>query len=681
MIPIYDTHRLTYKNSKIYAISYEDGTTRLDFFAPSSNSDDDPVNVGDTLYTNSNGDITSGSGTSLSSGYFVAERATIFVTDFSDQHLVQWVTTAGQTEVGDGKLLGEGDVTVMSANQSDNTDFDYTKLKNKPSISSWKEREATYSVSTWGEEVTVDEWTTVLKIRAKESCLKNATCGYRMCIKLNGPTRPGQQLFIVSETLSDVNILNSWNDVPGSSDENQYDNSITVLNGFEGVALAGESYGIDDDGNSTYKWRATSQTSLANPPTIAGGNSDGDTVQYVEISDVSGVASYNVRSTTKVIVCTDITPDYTILQLQLKFSRVGQRVIVINNGTKILHLYNSYPSDSTETEAKEHCCFYVNASDGVTDSSVSRSVGVLGTATIGGSDAIRFWGFADKDEYTASDVVRNIQEAKFVVSGRMATGDGINSEIYVKSSSDHSSGYSDGADDDGNYVATAESPIWATNRTTIELGTIDLQKTTTSLRIIIELDDDLIIHNADDDGCIYFHAYIQGGTVGQNVQLLTPIIENGLQFSKNINEADDGSKSHISFGTMCIGQRFVWHKWDTDAGTSTYEPFVNHASTVADLPINDYSYSENNGTGYESQRSSSDVEHLQTAASNVPLVVDDVSAEYQKTYPDGGYADGSYHSTVYPYDIYNISSGYYKTNHISMPVTGTIGACNEAFVE
>ena len=462
MIQISDTHRLVYRNATLKAYLYSNQSTRINFYDPDGES------LGDTLQTNDKGFICAGTGTDVLQGYFVQNKALIVCT-LSDGTTVQWVTGEDISGVvNDGRLLGLNDEEIFSANQeADSKTFDYLKLLNQPKLKPWQESQLTVAVGNtdgtdaWGSSVSVPKQVTVLKIQDLADCLTGLKCSYRKCIVLKRPVRPGQQLMVVSETGSDTILLNEGVAVPDSESDEQYTNAISVLDAYEGVALAAVY-----TRNDVYEWQAVSKTRLFDL------NSGANGLQYVNMG-TSAVTSAAVRKDAKVVIVSQSSGQDS--SLQLVFSRAGQNVIVVNNSFNKLYLCNVLP---TTVSQESSVCVLSGMTASPASSASRRSVAAVGSGVIG-DGVIRFWGL------------------------------GTNADSYVN-------GVSGGTVQRVTFRPIAE----VSGNVTLNLGDLRIDPYAESLEISVDVSGISVTSSAVHT--IGFSVYVYGGADGQVLGVATP---------------------------------------------------------------------------------------------------------------------------------------------------------------
>lgn len=139
IVPINDTHRLPYIKAKLTATKLGAGnTTPIQFF------DQDEVELGFTIYTNSQGYICDSNGNLLGNGIFLHEDGVVTCT-YNGAQVAQWVVkspiSGSDVQVNDGKMLNARGDVVWSANSAGNYTLKYSDLEGTPRLNEWSEDE------------------------------------------------------------------------------------------------------------------------------------------------------------------------------------------------------------------------------------------------------------------------------------------------------------------------------------------------------------------------------------------------------------------------------------------------------------------------------------------------------------------------------------------------------------
>ena len=476
MTPIHDTHKLPYGNAVIHAFAY-DTQTPIMFY----NGDGDEL--AEVLYTNAAGFLFYGEGQQSDKGYFVNEKATIVATLKAGD--VQWVAIGDIAEVNDGQVINAAGETVFSANTKKPWLPSWNDLHDRPNLGAWEENQYIVQVDKWGQCVTVDQWTTVLKIEDNPNCYKRGTnCGYRKAFRLAAPARAGQQLAVVNASTADVSIWGNEVTIRWT-DKDQYTGAISALNPNEGVLL------VSSHARDGYEWVAVTDTSLA--------TSYCQTKTY-EFKDWNAIGSIEVEDSTAIFVYSDCNGSATY-SLRLKFNHDGHQVAVVNLTGGDLNLTNVVVTDvSQNVEATLGSGGSVMCVSGTITGSATRRFWALG----GGSGGAMPMGTEQPlvlDPYLAGSIP--FDPSVKVQDGQNGFGETV------------SQWQNTGLNDHGGRTYTVVLPF---------IVDVAIQPNTNTLKLVSNLGDDILknltfpnLPENDSVEKVILCVYLHGGTAGQTM--------------------------------------------------------------------------------------------------------------------------------------------------------------------
>ena len=370
MNSIADTHRLSYRNAKITAVSF--GTqTPIGFYNA------DGTLLANTLSTDAAGFVFYGDGAHSANGYFVKEKATVTAT--MDSGSVQWNIdkTLDESDIGNGEVISaKTNSAVWTANSSEQWKPSWDDLWNKPKLGTWTESQVNAGIKSWGQVITVPNDCTVLRLDDYSECIGRNQCSYRKAVQLTAPQRAGQQLIVINSAGSDISL---WNTPVTITPEtvDQYTGAISAIGNYEGVVLAAVM-GMDDN-SSTYKWVAVTDTSLvkqSGSPSLNG-------LQYYTFASGVLYSSVNVSASTNVLIVSG-GAGTSGHALKLTFNKAGQTVAIVNYTDAPLYLSNSVPTALNESSSVAMIPGHTSAEPGTRKNVCMVASGIL-------NDTILFW--------------------------------------------------------------------------------------------------------------------------------------------------------------------------------------------------------------------------------------------------------------------------------------------------
>ena len=209
IIPILDTHRLPYIKGRFTAIRLGSGnTTPVHFF------DSDGNDLGQEVFTNSDGFVCDSNGNLLGNGIFVHVDAVISG-HYHGGRFVQWVAIGqnDNVQVNDGKLLNENGDIIFSANAAFNHTLNWNDLAGKPKFNAWSENEQDVIIDTLTsiDSTVVNNFTKVLVVNYADSLTEVEVANLKLKHQTDGDQRFGQVVF-VQVIPSKAKALQLWND-------------------------------------------------------------------------------------------------------------------------------------------------------------------------------------------------------------------------------------------------------------------------------------------------------------------------------------------------------------------------------------------------------------------------------------------------------------------------------------
>lgn len=191
MINVFDTHRLMYRNAILKAYDLADGTTPIEFYNVTENTEP-TENIGDTVYTNEAGYICYGTNRQMVLGLGLKKSAIIRASlNDGASWPIEWTIRIAE----DG--VTREDLTFKIFDSLGNVLYDplsksYTMpdylLRSEYSNGIWKEE--SISLEPNESSTTLSEWTTSVRIPASVQA---------RVISINGQLRAGQKVLIVNE--------------------------------------------------------------------------------------------------------------------------------------------------------------------------------------------------------------------------------------------------------------------------------------------------------------------------------------------------------------------------------------------------------------------------------------------------------------------------------------------------
>src|SRR5574344_819 len=370
MNSIADTHRLSYRNARITAVSF--GTqTPIGFYNA------DGTLLANTLSTDAAGFVFYGDGAHSANGYFVKEKATVTAT--MDSGSVQWNIdkTLDESDIGNGEVVSaKTNAAVWTANSSEQWKPSWDDLWNKPTLGTWTESQVNAGIKSWGQVITIPKDCTILRLDDHSECIGRSQCSYRKAIQLTAPQRAGQQLIIINSAGSDISL---WNTPVTITPEtvDQYTGAISAIGNYEGVVLAAVM-GMDDN-SSTYKWVAVTDTSLVKQS----GSQSFNGLQYYNFASNTLYSSVNVSASTNVLIVSG-DAGTSGHALKLTFNKAGQTVAIVNYTDAPLYLSNSVPTALNESSSVAMIPGYTSAAIAARKNVCMVASGIL-------NDTILFW--------------------------------------------------------------------------------------------------------------------------------------------------------------------------------------------------------------------------------------------------------------------------------------------------
>lgn len=277
MINVFDTHRLMYRNAILKAYDLADGTTPIEFYNVTENTEP-TENIGDTVYTNEAGYICYGTNRQMVLGLGLKKSA-IIRASLNDgvSWPIEWTIRIAE----DG--VTREDLTFKIFDSARNVLYDplsksYTMpdylLRSEYSNGIWKEESV--SLETNESSVALSEWTTSVRISQAVIAVQ---------ISLTGQLRAGQKVLVVNE--GKTRVINNMRFEAGSFGMYYADGNGNMMWTTQSDAF----YALILDGIYDSSWTESARKLIALADTIATIDNKAIALQRGQMLDVVKDAS------------------------------------------------------------------------------------------------------------------------------------------------------------------------------------------------------------------------------------------------------------------------------------------------------------------------------------------------------------------------------------------------------